>query len=63
MGFDKDALIESLRNQLQNVVPIYVLKGTIAYYLLHDNRFRNSNSYLGAEFPKPVVIKSIFDTS
>ena len=26
MGFDKDALIESLRNRVQNEVPIYVLK-------------------------------------
>lgn len=47
MGFDKDALIESLRNRVQN-------EGTVAYYLLLDNRFRNSNSYLGAEFQKPV---------
>ncbi|CAH1437601.1 unnamed protein product [Lactuca virosa] len=47
MGFDRDGLIESLRNRVQN-------EGTVAYYLLLDNRFRNSNSYLGAEFQKPV---------
>ncbi|XP_071706653.1 SNF1-related protein kinase catalytic subunit alpha KIN10-like [Rutidosis leptorrhynchoides] len=47
MGFDRDSLVESLRNRVQN-------EGTVAYYLLLDNRFRNSNSYLGAEFQKPV---------
>ncbi|KAI3808654.1 hypothetical protein L1987_24611 [Smallanthus sonchifolius] len=44
MGFD---IVESLRNCVQN-------EGTVAYYLLLDNRLRNSNSYLGAEFPKPA---------
>ncbi|GJX66792.1 gypsy type transposase [Tanacetum coccineum] len=29
--------------------------GIVAYYLLLDNRFSNTNSYLGAEFQKPVV--------
>ncbi|KAH9627259.1 hypothetical protein KSS87_004655 [Heliosperma pusillum] len=43
MGFDRNQLIESLRNRLQN-------EGTVAYYLLFDNRFRASNGYLGAEF-------------
>ncbi|KAI7754915.1 hypothetical protein M8C21_027025 [Ambrosia artemisiifolia] len=43
MGFDRDALLESLRN-----------RGTVAYYLLLDNRFRNSSGYLGAEFQKPL---------
>lgn len=33
---------------------IFYIQGTVAYYLLLDNRFRNSNSYLGAEFQKPV---------
>ncbi|KAI3520865.1 hypothetical protein L1887_10317 [Cichorium endivia] len=47
MGFDRDGLVESLRNRVQN-------EGTVAYYLLLDNRFRNSNSYLGAEFQKPA---------
>ncbi|KAL9240655.1 hypothetical protein vseg_014848 [Gypsophila vaccaria] len=43
MGFDRNQLIESLRNRLQN-------EGTVAYYLLFDNRFRASSGYLGAEF-------------
>ncbi|KAL8248752.1 hypothetical protein R6Q59_005620 [Mikania micrantha] len=47
MGFDRETLIESLRNRVQN-------EGTVAYYLLLDNRFRNSNGYLGAEFQKPM---------
>ncbi|CAI9276958.1 unnamed protein product [Lactuca saligna] len=47
MGFDRDTLIESLRNRVQN-------EGTVAYYLLLDNRFRNSSGYLGAEFQKPL---------
>ncbi|KVI02454.1 Kinase associated domain 1 (KA1) [Cynara cardunculus var. scolymus] len=47
MGFDRDTLIESLRNRVQN-------EGTVAYYLLLDNRFRNSSGYLGAEFQKPM---------
>ncbi|MFS8031891.1 putative protein kinase CAMK-AMPK family [Helianthus anomalus] len=47
MGFDRDALLESLRNRVQN-------DGTVAYYLLLDNRFRNSSGYLGAEFQKPL---------
>ncbi|KAI3704739.1 hypothetical protein L1987_74966 [Smallanthus sonchifolius] len=47
MGFDREALVGSLRNRVQN-------EGTVAYYLLLDNRLRNSNSYLGAEFHKPA---------
>ncbi|KAI3717009.1 hypothetical protein L1987_68303 [Smallanthus sonchifolius] len=47
MGFNRDTLIESLRNRVQN-------EGTVAYYLLLDNRFRNSSGYLGAEFQKPM---------
>lgn len=43
MGFDRDQLIESLRNRVQN-------EGTVAYYLLLDNRFRTTSGYLGAEF-------------
>ncbi|KAH9606888.1 hypothetical protein KSS87_019722 [Heliosperma pusillum] len=43
MGFDRNELIESLHNRLQN-------EGTVAYYLLFDNRFRASAGYLGAEF-------------
>nr|AFN89137.1 sucrose non-fermenting 1 [Mesembryanthemum crystallinum] len=47
MGFDRNQLIESLRNRLQN-------EGTVAYYLLFDNRFRVSSGYLGAEFQETV---------
>ncbi|KAM0071046.1 putative non-specific serine/threonine protein kinase [Helianthus debilis subsp. tardiflorus] len=47
MGFDRDALLESLHNRVQN-------DGTVAYYLLLDNRFRNSSGYLGAEFQEPL---------
>ncbi|KVI09102.1 Kinase associated domain 1 (KA1) [Cynara cardunculus var. scolymus] len=53
MGFDRDGLVESLRNRVQNEF-CHIFQGTVAYYLLLDNRFRNSNSYLGAEFQKPV---------
>ncbi|KAK4743976.1 hypothetical protein SAY87_010288 [Trapa incisa] len=42
-GFDRNQLIESLRNRIQN-------EATVAYYLLLDNRFRISSGYLGAEF-------------
>ncbi|KAL9391817.1 hypothetical protein Peur_015737 [Populus x canadensis] len=47
MGFDRNQLIESLRNRMQN-------EGTVAYYLLLDNRFRVSNGYLGAEFQETM---------
>ncbi|XP_076942814.1 SNF1-related protein kinase catalytic subunit alpha KIN10-like [Bidens hawaiensis] len=47
MGFDRDALLESLRSRAQN-------DGTVAYYLLLDNRYRHKSSYLGAEFQKPM---------
>eukprot|EP00257_Ricinus_communis_P027615 XP_025015029.1 SNF1-related protein kinase catalytic subunit alpha KIN10 [Ricinus communis] len=47
MGFDRNQLIESLRNRLQN-------DATVAYYLLLDNRFRVSNGYLGAEFQETM---------
>ncbi|KAF9623491.1 hypothetical protein IFM89_003107 [Coptis chinensis] len=43
MGFDRNQLIESLRNRVQN-------EATVAYYLLFDNRFRSTSGYLGAEF-------------
>ncbi|CAM6100921.1 unnamed protein product [Calypogeia fissa] len=43
VGFDKNQLIESLRNRVQN-------QATVAYYLMLDNRRRISNGYLGAEF-------------
>ncbi|CAJ1957767.1 unnamed protein product, partial [Sphenostylis stenocarpa] len=39
----RNQLVESLRNRIQN-------EGTMAYYLLLDNRFRVSSGYFGAEF-------------
>ncbi|KAI4366695.1 hypothetical protein MLD38_022541 [Melastoma candidum] len=47
MGFDRNHLVESLRNRIQN-------EATVAYYLLLDNRFRVSSGYLGAEFQETV---------
>ncbi|GMP30635.1 hypothetical protein CsSME_00005210 [Camellia sinensis var. sinensis] len=47
MGFDRNALVDSLRNRIQN-------EGTVAYYLLLDNRFRVSSGYLGAEFQESM---------
>ncbi|KAG2710182.1 hypothetical protein I3760_04G014300 [Carya illinoinensis] len=46
-GFDRNQLVESLRNRIQN-------KATVAYYLLLDNRFRPSSGYLGAEFQETM---------
>ncbi|KAH9292732.1 hypothetical protein KI387_042080, partial [Taxus chinensis] len=43
MGFERNQLVESLKNRIQN-------EGTVAYYLMLDNRCRISNGYLGAEF-------------
>ncbi|KAM6573659.1 hypothetical protein CsatA_017739 [Cannabis sativa] len=42
-GFDKNQLIQSLLNRVQN-------KATVAYYLLLDHQYRNSSPYLKAEF-------------
>ncbi|KAL4369160.1 hypothetical protein GQ457_05G009990 [Hibiscus cannabinus] len=47
MGFDRNHLIESLHNRIQN-------EGTVAYYLLLDNLFRVSSGYLGAEFQETM---------
>ncbi|MBA0848214.1 hypothetical protein Goshw_029794 [Gossypium schwendimanii] len=47
MGFDRNHLVESLRNRIQN-------EGTVAYYLLLDNLFRVSSGYLGAEFQESM---------
>ncbi|XP_047311062.1 SNF1-related protein kinase catalytic subunit alpha KIN10-like [Impatiens glandulifera] len=47
MGFDRTTLFDSLRSRVQN-------EGTVAYYLLLDNRFRVSGSYLGAEFQESM---------
>ena len=71
MGFDRNQLVESLGNRIQNEVcafdflllylsdksltSIHVFQGTVAYYLLLDNRFRVSSGYLGAEFQETMV--------
>ncbi|AQK87698.1 SNF1-related protein kinase catalytic subunit alpha KIN10 [Zea mays] len=47
MGFDKNQLIESLQNRLQN-------EATVAYYLLLDNRLRTTSGYLGSEFQESM---------
>ncbi|KAI3871081.1 hypothetical protein MKW92_039475 [Papaver armeniacum] len=47
MGFDRNQLIESLSNRVQN-------DATVAYYLLLDNRFRPTSGYLGAEFQESM---------
>ncbi|KAL2552269.1 SNF1-related protein kinase catalytic subunit alpha KIN10 [Forsythia ovata] len=47
MGFDRNVLVESLSNRVQN-------EGTVSYYLLLDNRFRVSSGYLGAEFQETM---------
>ncbi|KAK6796889.1 hypothetical protein RDI58_004590 [Solanum bulbocastanum] len=47
MGFDRNNLTESLRSRVQN-------EGTVAYYLLLDNRHRVSTGYLGAEFQESM---------
>ncbi|KAL4379110.1 hypothetical protein GQ457_02G011070 [Hibiscus cannabinus] len=47
MGFDRNHLIESLRNRIQN-------EETVTYYLLLDNLFRVSSGYLGAEFQETM---------
>uniref|UniRef100_A0A2P2JJP5 non-specific serine/threonine protein kinase n=3 Tax=Rhizophora mucronata TaxID=61149 RepID=A0A2P2JJP5_RHIMU len=47
MGFDQKQLVEALRNRKPN-------EGTVAYYLLLDNRFRIANGYLGAEFQETM---------
>ncbi|KAL2528650.1 SNF1-related protein kinase catalytic subunit alpha KIN10 [Forsythia ovata] len=51
MGFDRNALVDSLRNRVQN-------EGTVTYYLLLDNRFRVSTGYLGAEFQETLEFGS-----
>ncbi|XP_009625279.1 SNF1-related protein kinase catalytic subunit alpha KIN10-like isoform X1 [Nicotiana tabacum] len=46
-GFDRNSLVASLCNRVQN-------EGTVAYYLLLDNRFRASSGYMGAEFQETM---------
>ncbi|PKA66206.1 SNF1-related protein kinase catalytic subunit alpha KIN10 [Apostasia shenzhenica] len=47
MGFEKNQVVESLHNRIQN-------EATVAYYLLLDNRFRAASGYLGAEFQESM---------
>ncbi|XP_052196721.1 SNF1-related protein kinase catalytic subunit alpha KIN10 [Diospyros lotus] len=47
MGFDRNSLVDSLSNRVQN-------EGTVAYYLLFDNRFCVSSGYLGAELQESL---------
>lgn len=44
------------------IVLFAVLQGTVAYYLLLDNRFRASSGYLGAEFQESMVSYQIWDS-
>lgn len=71
MGFDRNQLVESLSNRIQNevcdllfspqvylpdcLISLSVFQGTVTYYLLLDNRFRVSSGYLGAEFQETMV--------
>ncbi|KAF2610178.1 hypothetical protein F2Q70_00009504 [Brassica cretica] len=47
VGFDRNHLIESLRNRIQN-------DGTVTYYLILDNRFRGFGGYLRAGFQETM---------
>ncbi|URE18813.1 SNF1-related protein kinase [Musa troglodytarum] len=47
MGFDKNQLVESLHNRIQN-------EATVSYYLLLDNRFRAMSGYLGGDFQETM---------
>ncbi|XP_020597394.1 SNF1-related protein kinase catalytic subunit alpha KIN10-like [Phalaenopsis equestris] len=47
MGFEKNQLVESLHNRIQN-------EATVAYYLLLDNRFRVASGYLGSELQETM---------
>jgi len=38
-----------------SLTTIHIFQGTVAYYLLLDNRFRVSSGYLGAEFQESMV--------
>jgi len=70
MGFDKNQLIASLQNRLQNEVSALfcflwscfmvswhslAVQATVAYYLLLDNRLRTTSGYLGSEFQESMV--------
>nr|QSH71638.1 SNF1-related protein kinase [Hedychium coronarium] len=47
MGFDKNQLVESLHNRIQN-------EATVSYYLHVDNRFRATSGYLGGDFQETM---------
>ncbi|CAD6333097.1 unnamed protein product [Miscanthus lutarioriparius] len=47
MGFDKNQLIASLQNRLQN-------EATVAYYLLLDDRLRTTSVYLGSDLQESM---------
>ncbi|KAG6529738.1 hypothetical protein ZIOFF_011952 [Zingiber officinale] len=47
MGFDKNQLVESLHNRIQN-------EATVSYYLLVDNHFRTTSGYLGGDFQETM---------
>ncbi|XP_042397569.1 SNF1-related protein kinase catalytic subunit alpha KIN10-like isoform X2 [Zingiber officinale] len=48
MGFNRDQLIESLHNRIQN-------EATVSYYLLFDNRFHDTTAgYLGGGFQETM---------
>ncbi|GAA0146990.1 non-receptor serine/threonine protein kinase [Lithospermum erythrorhizon] len=49
MGFDRNNLLNSIQNRVQD-------EGTVAYYLLLDNRFRVSSGYLGAEYQEAMEL-------
>ncbi|XP_057757265.1 SNF1-related protein kinase catalytic subunit alpha KIN10-like [Arachis stenosperma] len=46
-GFNKNQLVESLQNNIQN-------EGTVAYSLLLDNKLCDSNGYLGPKFQESM---------
>ncbi|RZS20031.1 hypothetical protein BHM03_00052507 [Ensete ventricosum] len=54
MGFDKNLLVESLHNRIQNEVS----DATVSYYLLLDNRFRAMSGYLGGDFQETMLYKT-----
>jgi 5'-AMP-activated protein kinase catalytic alpha subunit len=47
LGFDKNLLVESIHNRLQN-------EATVAYYLFLDNKNRTTAGYLGAEYQEAM---------
>ncbi|XP_042397568.1 SNF1-related protein kinase catalytic subunit alpha KIN10-like isoform X1 [Zingiber officinale] len=57
MGFNRDQLIESLHNRIQN-------EATVSYYLLFDNRFHDTTAgYLGGGFQETMVQECLHTSS